>query len=132
MCSLLKAFDHPGKVSGYEEPYSWLRRSIFWDLPCWSKLLIRHNLDVMHIEKNVFEQVINTIMNMRGKSKDDINSRNNLVMHCKCTRLIVQLVDDGVGGRRKLMLPAPYVFNREKRKVLCEFISGLRFPDRYA
>ena len=36
------------------------KRSIFWDFPYWSTLLIRHNLDVMHIEKNVFDNVFNT------------------------------------------------------------------------
>ena len=35
----------------------WRKRSIFWDLPYWGDLLIRHNLDVMHIEKNVFDNV---------------------------------------------------------------------------
>ena len=29
----------------------WKKRSIFWDFPYWSTNLIRHNLDVMHIEK---------------------------------------------------------------------------------
>jgi len=51
--------------------------------------LIRHNLDAMHIEKNVFEQIVNTIMNVEGKSKDDINSRKDLAIHCKHRRLHV-------------------------------------------
>ena len=29
----------------------WKKKSIFWDLPYWETLRIRHNLDVMHIEK---------------------------------------------------------------------------------
>ena len=45
----------------------WKKRSIFWDLPYWSSLLIRHNLDVMHIEKNFFDNLFNTIMNIEGK-----------------------------------------------------------------
>ena len=32
----------------------WKKRSIFWDLPYWKTNLIRHNLDVMHIEKKKF------------------------------------------------------------------------------
>ncbi|XP_004298283.1 PREDICTED: uncharacterized protein LOC101305844 [Fragaria vesca subsp. vesca] len=32
---------------------NWTYKSIFFELPYWSKLRIRHNLDVMHIEKNV-------------------------------------------------------------------------------
>ena len=31
----------------------WKKRSIFWDLPYWKTNLIRHNLDVMHIEKKI-------------------------------------------------------------------------------
>ena len=42
----------------------WRKRSIFWDLPYWSTNIIRHNLDVMHIEKNVFENVFETVMDI--------------------------------------------------------------------
>jgi hypothetical protein len=31
----------------------WKRRSIFWDLPYWQYLSVRHSIDVMHVEKNV-------------------------------------------------------------------------------
>ncbi|XP_050238349.1 uncharacterized protein LOC126687835 [Mercurialis annua] len=34
----------------------WNRKSIFWDLPYWKTNVIRHNLDVMHIEKNGFKK----------------------------------------------------------------------------
>ena len=118
--ALPKASDHQGKVPGYGESHNWSRRSIFWDLPYWSKLLIRHNLDVMHIEKNVFEQIINTIMSVKGKSKDDINSRKDLAIHCKRRKLNLQVTDDSVGGRREVMPTAPYALSKEQRKVLCE------------
>ena len=29
----------------------WKKKNIFWDLPYWASLRVRHNLDVMHIEK---------------------------------------------------------------------------------
>ncbi|XP_060182237.1 uncharacterized protein LOC132611895 [Lycium barbarum] len=35
----------------------WKKRNIFWDFPYWSSNMIRHNLDVMHIEKNVFDNL---------------------------------------------------------------------------
>ena len=41
---------------------SWKKKSIFWELPYWGDLMIRHNLDVMHIEKNVFDNVYNTVL----------------------------------------------------------------------
>ncbi|KAM3374328.1 hypothetical protein P3S68_013042 [Capsicum galapagoense] len=33
----------------------WKKRSIFWDLPYWSFNMIRHNLDIIHIEKSFFD-----------------------------------------------------------------------------
>ena len=45
--------------------------SIFWDLPYWSTNLICHNLDVMHIKKNTFKNVFDTIMDVEGKTKDN-------------------------------------------------------------
>ena len=40
----------------------WRRRSIFFDLPYWSPNLLRHNIDVMHIEKNICENVIYSLL----------------------------------------------------------------------
>ena len=45
---------------------SWYKRSIFWDLPYLAEHLLTHNLDVMHIEKNVFENIFNTVLNIPG------------------------------------------------------------------
>ena len=56
----------------------WNKRSIFWDLPYWHEHLLRHNLDVMHIEKNVFDNIFNTVMNIPGKTKDTHKSRDEL------------------------------------------------------
>ena len=36
----------------------WKKRSIFFDLPYWCNLDVRHCLDVMHIEKNVCDSLI--------------------------------------------------------------------------
>ncbi|GMI88465.1 hypothetical protein HRI_002515800 [Hibiscus trionum] len=48
----------------------WKKRSIFFKLPYWKHNILRHNLDVMHIEKNVCENIIGTILNVDGKSKE--------------------------------------------------------------
>ena len=39
---------------------------------------MQHCLDVMHIKKNVSENVIGTIINIPGKSKDGLNARKDL------------------------------------------------------
>ena len=59
----------------------------FWELPYWSSLLLRHNLDVMHVKKNVCDSLIGTIMNIDGKSKDTNNTRFDLANLNVCPEL---------------------------------------------
>ena len=42
----------------------------FWDLTYWKTLLLRHNIDVMFTERNVFMNIFNTVMDVTGKTKD--------------------------------------------------------------
>ena len=60
----------------------WNKRSIFWEFSYWSSSLIRHNMDVMHIKKNVFENLFNTIMDIEGKTKDNEKARENMKKLC--------------------------------------------------
>ena len=55
------------------------KRSILFDLPYWSDLDVRHCIDVMHVEKNVYDSVIDMFLNIQGKTKDDLNNRQDLV-----------------------------------------------------
>ncbi|XP_060190589.1 uncharacterized protein LOC132619827 [Lycium barbarum] len=69
----------------------WKKRSIFWDLPYWSSNLIRHNLDVMHIEKNVFDNVFNTVLNVVGKTKDNLKARLDIAKILRSTAALTEL-----------------------------------------
>ena len=60
-----------------EEDHNWRKRSIFFELPYWEHNLIRHNLDVMHIKKNVCDNILWTILNVDGKRKDNLNARRD-------------------------------------------------------
>ena len=57
----------------------WKKKYIFFNLEYWKYLHVRHNSDVMHIEKNVCESIINTFLNIVGKTKDGLNSHLSLV-----------------------------------------------------
>ncbi|XP_074379648.1 uncharacterized protein LOC141720881 isoform X6 [Apium graveolens] len=48
---------------------NWSKRSILFDLPYWSNLLLRHNLDVMHIEKNVCDNIVGTLLDIEGVAR---------------------------------------------------------------
>ena len=48
-----------------DEPV-WHLKSSLHDLPYWSELLLAHNLDVMHIEKNICDNVVGTLLELEG------------------------------------------------------------------
>ena len=61
----------------------WNKRSIFFDLLYWSDLDVRHCIDercidVMHMEKNVCDSVIGTLLNIQCKMKDGLITRQDL------------------------------------------------------
>jgi hypothetical protein len=47
----------------------------------------------MHIEKNVFENIFNTVMDMKGKTKDNITALIDITLFCN--RKNMELVFDG-------------------------------------
>ncbi|WMV09922.1 hypothetical protein MTR67_003307 [Solanum verrucosum] len=59
----------PPRLPGYGVEHNWTKQSIFWELPYWKDNLLRHNLDVMHIEKNYFGNLFNTVMDVKVKPK---------------------------------------------------------------
>ncbi|XP_074300759.1 uncharacterized protein LOC141632075 [Silene latifolia] len=52
---------------------------LFEQLPYWCVLSTRHYLDVMHIEKNVCDNIINTLLNVPNKSKDNKAARKDMM-----------------------------------------------------
>ncbi|XP_074342713.1 uncharacterized protein LOC141680130 [Apium graveolens] len=48
----------------------WKKVSIFFQLEYWEFFPVRHVLDVMHIEKNICEALLGTLLNIPGKTKD--------------------------------------------------------------
>ena len=56
------------------------KMSIFFNyLTYWKELDIRHAIDDMHVQKNVFESIIGTLLDMKGKTKEGLNSRLDMV-----------------------------------------------------
>ncbi|KAF5465155.1 hypothetical protein F2P56_015186 [Juglans regia] len=106
---------------------NWTKRSIFYNLPYWSSLELRHNLDVMHIEKNICDSILGTLMNIPGKSKDNINSRRDLAN--LGIRKELHLMQQ---GDRCAMPHACFTLNGDERKMFCEWLADVKFPDGFA
>ena len=52
----------------------WKRKSIFLKLPYWQYLDVRHCIDGMHVEKNVCDSILGTLLNIKDKTKDSVNA----------------------------------------------------------
>ena len=114
-------------IPGHGEDHNWTKRSIFWDLPYWATNLVRHNLDVMHIEANIFGNIFNTIMNLK-KMKDNANAR--LDVEQLCSRPDLHLNQGHGGNWRKSK--TKYCLGTVERKHIFRWLKNLRFPDGYA
>jgi hypothetical protein len=107
--------------------HQWKKKSIFFELPYWRHLLIRHNLDVMHIEKNICENILGTLLDIPGKSKDSLNARLDLVKMDMHDKLQAKLVGD------KYQVPkAPFNLTISERRQVASFLSNLCVPDGYS
>lgn len=116
---------HDKKKPGYGKRHNWHKESIFWELPYWRDLILRHNLDVMHIEKNFFDNIMNTLMNVKGKSKDTIKSRLDIALFCDREHLHVD-------SNGQAPFP-PYTLDKNARTSLLECVKhSVKFPDGYA
>jgi len=115
------------KFSGFGLTHNWVKQSIFWELPYWKTNLLRHNLDVMHIENNVFENIFNTVMDVKGKTKDNIKARLDVALFCN--RKNMKLVCD---GSRVAKPRASFVLEKNTKLLVYKWLKSLRFPDGHA
>ncbi|XP_042950337.1 uncharacterized protein LOC122282453 [Carya illinoinensis] len=106
---------------------NWTKKSIFFDLPYWQDVGLRHNLDVMHIEKNICDSVLGTLLSIDGKSKDTANARRDL----ERLGLRKELHLRPEGDRCRMSL-ACYTLNHNERISFCEWVSQVSFPDGFA
>jgi hypothetical protein len=112
-----------------KKPEDWLKKkSIFFELPYWEHNKLRHNLDVMHIEKNVCDNLIGTLLDIDGKTKDGFSARYDLAEIGIRTNLQPFPDDKGKDTYR----PAPFTMSREKKEILCSVIKKIRTSDGYA
>ena len=109
------------------EPVWHLKVSLY-DLPYLSKLKLQYNLDVMHIEKNICENILSTLLNIPNKTKDTIAARVDLEE--RGIRKELHLLDDS--GNASSKPKACYVLTPEAKKKFLQFVSNVKFPDGYA
>lgn len=53
-------------------------KKVLFKLKYWKDFKLWHNLVVMHVENNVFESVLETLLNLKGKAQYHINAHFDL------------------------------------------------------
>lgn len=81
----------------------------------------------MHVEKNICESIIGTLLNMKGKTKDSLNSRKDLEE--MGIRKELHPKNDGAGF---LCATASYVLSKKEKQVFCKRLLNLTLPDGYS
>jgi hypothetical protein len=118
-----------GGFIGYGTTHMWTHISGLHKLPYFKDLLLPHNIDVMHTEKNVAEALWATLMDLGKKSKDNVKARLDIETICDRPKLVMKTPAPGKRWKRG---PADYVLKRPVRKEILKWMSTLRFPDGYA
>ncbi|XP_021991893.1 uncharacterized protein LOC110888688 [Helianthus annuus] len=124
-----------GNLSGYKTKEIGLRKkpfgkkkSIFWDLPYWKNLQVRHCLDVMHIEKNVCESLIGLLLNIPGKTKDGINVRKDM----EEMGIRKKLAPVATPGGKFYLPPACYTMSKDEKTKFCKCLQDIKVPSSYS
>src|SRR5262249_27319152 len=81
----------------------------------------------MHIKRNVFENLFNTVMDIKGKTKDHVKARVDLKLYCRRPEL--ELVKE---NERVLKPKASYTLKKDQKEEVCHWVKQLRFPDGYS
>ena len=81
----------------------------------------------MHIERNVSDIILRTIMNMKGKTKDTAMSRLDL----QAFNIRADLHPREKGDKLELP-PAPYVLSQKQKQELCKFLKEVKVLDGFS
>ena len=105
----------------------WKKRSILFDLPYWVDLDVRHCIDVMHVEKNVCDSLIGTLLNIHGKTKDGLNTRQDLAeMGIRAS------LHPRSDGRKIYLPPACHTLSRKEKFSFCQCLRRVKVPQGYS
>jgi len=84
---------------------------------------VRHCIDVMPVEKNVCDSLIGTLLNIKGKTNDGVNT---------CLVLFEMNIREELAPRevgKSTYLPAAcYTLSKKEKTSFCECLKGVKVP----
>ena len=82
----------------------------------------------MHIQKNICDSILGTLLNIEGKTKDTFKARQDLEdMNIRKELHLIKRSDG-----KYVMLATCYTLSKAERQGFCEFLKSMKFPDGYA
>ena len=105
----------------------WKKRSILFDLPCWSNLDVRHCVDVIHVEKNMCDSVIETLLNIQGKTKDGLNTHQDLA-----EMGIRDQLHPRSHGNKIYLPPTCHTLSIKEKRTFYQFLCRVKVPQGYS
>ena len=124
-----KIINFPNKRKRGEEALTvWKKKSIFFTLPYWEDHVLRHNLDMMHIAKNVVNNIIDTLLNLDGKTKDSLKAHQDLKDMGIRSELYLEKVENDLTR----MLDACFHMNASENDGFLQVLKDVRVPDGYS
>lgn len=94
-------------------------------LPCWKDLESHHAIDVMHLEKNVFDNTIGTLLDVPSKTKDGLQSWADLGE--MGIREELYPTEGKKNGNVYLPL-ACFTLILEEKKAICKSLRDVKVP----
>ncbi|XP_074323864.1 uncharacterized protein LOC141660776 [Apium graveolens] len=101
------------------------KKSIFFDLPYWKHNPLRHNLDAMHIEKNVCDNILGTLLNISGKTKDHVAARKDLQEMGIRKPLHPVLSEDGAHHEIRAAI---FDLSNKEKEIFCSVLENTKLP----
>jgi hypothetical protein len=117
-----------GGFEGYDKKHNWTHKSYLWKLLYAKTLILPHNIDLMHQERNVAESIISMCFDVTAFSKDNINARIDLATLCNRPSLHPKTNAKGNLKRPR----APCCLKLAEGKEILRWLKKLKFLDPYA
>jgi uncharacterized protein Smg (DUF494 family) len=89
--------------------------------------MVHHAIDVMHVEKNVCEALINTLLDISGKTKDTLKARMNL----EEMKLRKDIHHETLENGSKKLPTACYTLSKQEKMSLYNCLHGIKVPTGY-
>jgi len=81
----------------------------------------------MHVEKNVCDSLIGTLLNINGKTKDGLNARLDLIeMNIHGELAPIEM------GKHTYLPPACYTMSKDEKISFCQCLKGVKVPQGHS